>query len=80
MDHASHKYLTINAQKGLYCYNCLAFGITSALALIQKGMDEILKGLKDYNAIWMMMVTRIDQEERCQKLDAVLQCLKDHGL
>uniref|UniRef100_H3AEI6 ribonuclease H n=1 Tax=Latimeria chalumnae TaxID=7897 RepID=H3AEI6_LATCH len=48
VDESSRKYLTITTQKGLYCYNHLPFGITSAPALFQRAMDQILKGVQYY--------------------------------
>ena len=40
------KYLTINTKKGLYCYKRLPFGVSSAPAIFQRIMDQLLKGVK----------------------------------
>lgn len=42
---SSRKYLTISTQKGMFCYNRLPFGITSAPSIFQRVMDQVLQGL-----------------------------------
>lgn len=43
---SSQELLTINTHKGLFRYQRLAYGITSAGSLFQSTMDQILAGLK----------------------------------
>lgn len=43
---SSQELLTINSHKGLFCYQRLAYGITSAGSLFQLTMNPILAGLK----------------------------------
>ena len=45
LDEVSCKFVTINAQKGLYQYTRVPFGIVSATALFQKIMDTVLQGI-----------------------------------
>ena len=45
MEESSLKYLTINSKKGLYQYNRLVFGISSAPAIWQRAMDQVLQGI-----------------------------------
>ena len=48
LDVDSHKYLTIiiNTHKGLYRYKRLPFGVSSAPAIFQRIMDQLLQGVK----------------------------------
>ena len=41
----SKKYTTINTHKGLYQYNRLPFGISSAPAIFQRTIENILQGI-----------------------------------
>ena len=45
LEEDSHKYVVINAHKGLYRYIRLPFGIASAPAVSQQTMDTILQGI-----------------------------------
>jgi len=36
----SKEYTTINTHKGLYCYNCLPFGVASPPAIFQQTMEN----------------------------------------
>ena len=45
IDENSKKYTTINTHRGLFMYNRLCFGISSAPALFQRQMEIILKDL-----------------------------------
>lgn len=45
LDAESEQYLIINTHKGLFKYHCLAYGISTALAIFQHTMDQILQGL-----------------------------------
>ena len=43
LEEESKKYVTFNMHKGLYRFNRLPFGVSSAPAVFQKTMDEILQ-------------------------------------
>lgn len=48
----SRKYLTITTHKGLFRFNRLPFRITSAPAIFQKIMDQVLQGLPNVHCLW----------------------------
>ena len=45
MEEASRIYLTIDTTKDLYQYNRLVFGISSAPAIWQQAMNQVLQGI-----------------------------------
>ena len=64
-----------------YCFHCLPFGITSALEHFQRRMSDILSDLE--GVVCMMddvLVHGQTQEEHDQRLDNVLQRMKEVGM
>ena len=53
LDEDSQKYLTINTHKALYRYKRLPFGVSSAPAIFQRIMDQLLQGVKFTVCRWM---------------------------
>ena len=45
LDETARKYVTINTQKGLFQYTRLPFGVSSAPAIFQRTMDNLLQGI-----------------------------------
>ena len=45
LEKSSRPYVTINTHKGLFHYTRLPFGVSSAPAIFQRTMDNILQGL-----------------------------------
>ena len=81
LEEESRKYVTINTHKGLYRYNRLPFGITSAPAIFQQTMEKILQGLSGVTVyIDDILVTGRNDEEHLVALEAVLQQLSEYGL
>ncbi|XP_029690263.1 uncharacterized protein K02A2.6-like isoform X1 [Takifugu rubripes] len=77
----SRKLLTINTHKGLFRYRRLPFGITSAPALFQRAMDQILTGLPGVQCyLDDILCTGANDEEHLRNLDAMLQRLEEYGL
>ncbi|RXN38376.1 putative protein K02A2.6-like protein [Labeo rohita] len=74
LDDDSKKYTTINTHKGLYVYNRLAFGISSAPSIFQRIMEQLMKDLND------LLIVGKDEQEHLATLCQVLQRLQDSGL
>ncbi|XP_060774184.1 uncharacterized protein K02A2.6-like [Neoarius graeffei] len=77
----SQELLTIVTHKGLYRYKRLPFGITSAPALFQRAMEQILSGLPGVQCyLDDLLITGVDDKTHLQNLEATLQRLEDYGL
>ena len=76
----SRKYLTINTQKGLYQMNRLPYGVSSAPAIFQRIMDQVLQGLPGTVCFLDdILISGRDTEEHMQNVEAVLQRLQERG-
>ena len=81
LDEASKKYTTINTHKGLFCYNRLCYGISSAPGIFQRVMEQLLADIPK-------LVVRIDDilfageslAENLHILEEVLQRLSKAGI
>ena len=81
VEQESRNCLTINMHQGLYRYNRLVFGVTSAPAIWQTSMDQVLEGVKGTSCILDdMIITGKDDDEHLENLKEVLKRLKEHGL
>ena len=77
----SKQYTTINTHWGLFQYNRLPFGVSSAPGIFQRAIDELVKGIP-HVAAYMddIPLTGETQEQHLQNLTAVLQRLKTAGV
>ena len=81
VEEQSREMLTVNTHKGLFRYCRLPFGITSAPALFQRAIDQILSGLPGVQCyLDDILCTGADDEEHLRNLDATLQRLMEYGL
>lgn len=73
--------MTVNTPKGLYRYQRLPFGVSSAPAIWQRAMDQVLQGIpKTKCYLDDIIITGSTREEHLTNLDTVLQRLQDYGL
>ncbi|KAL7834748.1 hypothetical protein SRHO_G00289950 [Serrasalmus rhombeus] len=81
VEESSKKLLTISTQKGLFCFNCLPFGVASSPALFQKAMDQVLLGLPHTHCyLDDILVSGPDKQTHLKTLNAVLSRLEEYGL
>lgn len=77
----SKSYTTINTHRGLFRYNRLPFGVTSAPAIFQRTMDSLLQGIPHVAAyLDDILITGEDDQEHLRNLDAVLDRLETADL
>lgn len=81
LDPESEQYLTINTHKGLFRYHCLAYGVSTAPAIFQHTMDQILHGM-DKVMCFMddILVSAPTKEEHLKILDQVMTRLERYGV
>jgi ribosome-interacting GTPase 1 len=81
LSEASLQYTTINTHKGLFRYNRMPFGISSAPSIYQKTMEKILQGVPRTSVyIDDILVTCSTTEEHLGTLKTVLSWLQQAGL
>ena len=75
------QYLTINTHRGLFRCNRLSFGISSAVAIFQREMENLFRGLPGV-AVYLddILVTGQTAEQHDSNLRLVLQKLSESGL
>ena len=81
LDDDSKKYVVINTHRGLFCYNRLPFGISSAPGIFQCVMECLLREIPGV-AVYLdnILITASSHVEHLKTLDRVFQTLKDAGL
>lgn len=81
LDEESKKYLVISTHKGLYRQNRLVFGITSAPAIWQKAIEQVLQGLPGVQVyLDDILVTGRTPKEHNENLNRVLNRLEQRNL
>ena len=81
LEEGSKKYTTLNTHKGLFQYNRLPFGISSAPAIFQRTMENILRGM-DHVVVFIddILVTGRNEAEHLKNLNEVLSRLERAGM
>jgi len=81
LDESSRKLTTINTHKGLYEYQRLCFGISSAPGIFQRIMDSLFKDISNCCVYFDdLFITGKDDDEHLKTLETVLTIIKDNGL
>ena len=81
LDDESRQYVTINTHKGLFTYNRLPFGVSSAPSIFQRVMENLLQGIPGVCVyIDDILVTGCTDAEHLDHLAQVLQRLQDAGM
>ena len=80
LDKASKQLVVINTHQGLYRYKRMPFGLSCALAIFQKVMEQTLSGHPGV-ACYLddLIVTGNTEKKHLTNLQKTLQCLKDSG-
>jgi hypothetical protein len=81
LDDEARKITVINTPEGLFQYNYLAFGISSASAIFQSFMTKVLSGISN-TIVYQddILVMTSTQAEHVKVLDKVLSALKTAGV
>ena len=81
LDQGSRMLATINTHKGLYKYNRLPFGVSSAASIFHRVIERILQGIPNVIVyIDDILLTGSSEEDHLRTLDLVLSRLKEHGV
>ncbi len=80
LDEESRQYAVINTHQGLYRYNRLPLGVSSAPAIFQRTMEGILRGIPRVCVyIDDILVTGETEQAHLKTLDEVLGRLEEAG-
>ncbi|KAK9517616.1 hypothetical protein VZT92_022970 [Zoarces viviparus] len=80
LDDDSKKYTTINTHRGLFVYNRLPFGISSAPSIFQRIVENRMKGLPVVVFLDDLLIMGRTEKEHLHNLQKVLQRLQENGL
>lgn len=81
LEEESKEYVTISTHRGLYRYNRLPFGVSSAPAIFQGTMESLLAGIPNVSVyIDDLLVSGSMEEEHLHTLEAVLDRLSNAGM
>ena len=80
LEENSKRFVTINTPRGLYRYNRLPFGVSSAPSQFQRIMDNLLQGIPGV-CVYLddILVTGATTDEHLRNLEATLQRLEEAG-
>ncbi|XP_040360123.1 uncharacterized protein K02A2.6-like [Ixodes scapularis] len=80
LDDESKKLTVINTHRGLFCFNRLPFGFSSAPAIFQRKMESLLRGIHDVQAYLDDVIVSERRKEDRSVLKQVLQRFKENGV
>ena len=81
LDNKSKEYATVNTHRGLFRYNRLPYGISSAPAIFQRTMENILQDIPGV-AVYLddIILAGATKAKHLETLDLVLDRLEEAGL
>ena len=81
LEEESKEYVTINTSKGLFRYNRLPFGVSSAPAIFQRIMDQLLSNIPFVCASMDdILISGSDDDQHLDNLNKVLKRLAKAGV
>jgi len=81
LDESTKPLTTINTHRGLFVYNRLPFGVSTAPAIFQRIVDSLLQGIPNVVAyLDDILITGSSDEQHLQNLESVLTKLDKAGL
>ena len=81
LDESSKHLTAINTHRGLFVYNRLPFGVSTAPAIFQRIVDSLLQGIPNVVAyLDDILITGRNDEEHLKNLEAVMTKLDNAGL
>nr|XP_037289927.1 uncharacterized protein K02A2.6-like [Rhipicephalus microplus] len=79
LDEDSKRLVVFNTHKGLYCFNRLPFGVSSAPAIFQRRLEAVLSRIPGVQ-VYLDDIIVSEKANDCRILEQVLQRLREHGL
>ena len=81
LDKDSRKFVVVNTHRGLFQYNRLPFGVSSAPGIFQRVMESLLEGIPGVVVyIDDILVTGCSDKEHMENLERTLHRLSEAGL
>ena len=80
LDDEAQAITVINTHKGLYQFNRLPYGVSSAPGIFQRVMESVLQGIPVMVYLDDILMAGKNKEEHLNRLDVVLQQLQKAGL
>ena len=81
LDDSSKELVTINTHRGLYRYNRLPYGVSSAPGIFQRTMESLLSGIPHTGILLdNILISGETDEEHLQNLEEVMKRLSEAGL
>ena len=81
LDETSRQFVIINTHKGLFKYNRLPFGVSSAPSIFQRIMETLLQGIPGVCVyIDDILITGRTVKEHLEHLEEVLKRMKEAGM